>query len=75
MSTNLIFSGAENPIDFLNEGNILVTSRNYLSGFEWPVVIYQLVESDEGDVERHECNVISRCTSMLIVHLDITLHS
>ncbi|XP_066929277.1 uncharacterized protein [Clytia hemisphaerica] len=63
----LDFSFPENPIDFLNEGNILVTSRNYLSGFEWPVVIYQLNENDEGDIERHECNIISRCTSLLII--------
>uniref|UniRef100_A0A7M5XLW9 Uncharacterized protein n=1 Tax=Clytia hemisphaerica TaxID=252671 RepID=A0A7M5XLW9_9CNID len=61
------FSDAENPIDFISEGNILVTSRNFLSGFEWPVVIYQLNENDEGDIERHECNIISRCTSMLVI--------
>ena len=47
------FSAAENPVDFLIEGNILVTSRNYTSGFEWPIVIYRLDENDKRNVELH----------------------
>ena len=61
------FSATQNPIDFLNNGNILVTSRRFLSGFEWPVVIYKHVKNGERDVESHDCNIISRCTSLLYI--------
>ena len=59
----------DNPCNFLHaKGNILVTSRNYISGFEWPVVIY---ENDNRTVEEvlehHECNVSMRCTTQLYI--------
>ncbi|XP_066928974.1 uncharacterized protein [Clytia hemisphaerica] len=59
----------DSPIDFLKKGGILVASRDDISGFEWPVVIYQLNKTDEEDIdiERHECNMISRCTSLLYI--------
>ena len=61
------FSAKDNPIDFLNEGNVLVTSRHFISGFEWPIVIYHIKDDESEDVELHECNIISRCTSMLFI--------
>ncbi|XP_066933713.1 uncharacterized protein [Clytia hemisphaerica] len=38
------FNNDENPCDFLRQGNVLVVSRNYVSGFEWPVVVYENAE-------------------------------
>eukprot|EP00111_Clytia_hemisphaerica_P003860 TCONS_00011088-protein len=61
------FSSKENPIDFLNEGNVIITSRDLISGFEWPVIIYLDEYNESEDVEHHECNIISRCTSMLFI--------
>ncbi|XP_066935003.1 uncharacterized protein [Clytia hemisphaerica] len=63
------FYSTQNPVDFLNQGNILITSPNLLSGFEWPVIIYfKCFDLDEDNsIESHECNIISRCTSLLYV--------
>ncbi|XP_066932435.1 uncharacterized protein [Clytia hemisphaerica] len=57
----------DNPCDFLRQGNILITSRNFISGFEWPVVIYEVDKTIDRELEYHECNVSMRCTTKVYV--------
>eukprot|EP00111_Clytia_hemisphaerica_P011755 TCONS_00034520-protein len=61
------FDENNNPCDYLSQGNILVTSRNYVSGFECPVVIYENDQTVRENLEHHECNISMRCTTQLII--------
>uniref|UniRef100_A0A7M5UUR2 Uncharacterized protein n=1 Tax=Clytia hemisphaerica TaxID=252671 RepID=A0A7M5UUR2_9CNID len=61
------FDENDNPCDYLRQGNILVASRNYVSGFECPVVIYENDQTTRENLEHHECNISMRCTTQLII--------
>ena len=58
----------DNPCEFLRQGNILIVSRNHVSGFEWPVVVYETGKTRvEEDLEHHDCNILMRCTTKLYI--------
>ena len=59
-----IDQGLENPCQLLRKGNcVVITSPEYATGFEWPIVVYKLSEKNHSSIENHECNTVMRCTT------------
>ncbi|XP_066935831.1 uncharacterized protein [Clytia hemisphaerica] len=57
------------PIQTLKEGKVLITNPDFVSGFEWPTVIF-LSNNRNMDfpyLEYHDCNIVLRCTNTLII--------
>eukprot|EP00111_Clytia_hemisphaerica_P005812 TCONS_00016821-protein len=68
---SVVFPVDENldPIQTLKEGKVLITIPDFVSGFEWPTVIF-LSNNRNTDVpylEQHDCNIVLRCTNTLII--------
>ena len=61
------FKVEENPVEFLNDGNVLVTDNPCVSGFEFPTVIYHKQLRQLLTIEEHDCNVVMRCKAQLII--------
>ncbi|XP_066910457.1 uncharacterized protein [Clytia hemisphaerica] len=61
------FKKEENPYKFLQEGNVLVVKASDVNGFEWSTVIVMEREQIYQGASIHECNLMMRCTTNLIV--------
>ncbi|XP_066927601.1 uncharacterized protein [Clytia hemisphaerica] len=64
------FEPNEDPIKWLLDGNILITSASKLHGFDWPciIIVRQIDGLKEGEaIELHESNLIMRCTTSLYI--------
>ena len=69
------FQPTESPFQLLKNGGILITSSNFVSGFDWPVVVYERSNLSsfmvKGMLDIHECNVVLRCTTKLFLCGDV----
>ena len=68
-------SASQNPCQFLRDGNVLITSPAKVTGFEWPIVVYDYRHIDDqghvsDDIEKHNCNMLVRCTNLLYILRD-----
>ena len=61
------FKENENPYKFLQEGNVLCVECEEAYGFEWKTVILFEREIKTSSASDHDCNLMMRCTTNLIV--------
>ncbi|XP_066924418.1 uncharacterized protein [Clytia hemisphaerica] len=58
---------SRNPVEYLRQGNVLITAPQLVTGFEWHTVVYKFDENQQIGVENHECNLVMRCTTRLFI--------